>query len=173
MAMPPVAGIIYIPVEHMSEEERYRKILDAYSKAKGLAQYIKAPEVVIRPGKPGDFGLTGNQFVFSVSAGTNTIVDRTLDDDEAIVIYGFGNKTTSPQVVELKFKSGAETIADLHFENIYSQIRYEAFIIPPIIYSPKSRMIIEAIALGSSSEELYFKSFVVEKAGKNVVLPRF
>ena len=170
---------VYFPISYLKEEERKRIIEEAvrigYSIGK---QYIKAPELVDRPAKPADFGLSGNSFTWSGTTDSNgvlTIVDETLDDDEVIVIYGLASKSTSPTINAITFETGSEKIADFFFEDMYVQDVPEIIFDKPIVYSPKSRMVIKITSTSTSasiSEELILKAVVIEKAGKNISKPK-
>lgn len=166
--------VYIIPVEDMPEHERVAKIKEAVNYAYDAGKrLIKAPALVDRPAKPADFGISGEEFTFNVSSGENTIVNRTLDDDEVIVIYAIGNISESPQVERITFGTGSEVFADIFIGDLYSKMVPEGYLSKPIIYSPKSKMVIKAYAKGSNTaEKLYFKAIVVEKEGKNITKPK-
>jgi len=166
--------VLPLPLDYLKEEERLRKVKAAEEIAKTtLAKEISGP-IITRTANPSDFNLTGNTFEFSLGGtGKDTLVDKTLDNDTAIAIYGFTNLSTSPTITRLVIKSGAETIADINFEDVYGHDTPEILLDKPIVFSPKSRMIIEAIntAGSSTTEKLVIKAVVAEKAGKTVAKP--
>ena len=166
--------VLPVPVDYLREEERYRKMKAAEEIAKTtLAKEISGP-VITRTANPADFGLSGNTFEWSLGGtGSDTLVDKVLDDDVAYAIYGFTNLSTDPKITRIIIKSGAETVADINFEDIYGHDTPEILLDKPIVFSPKSRMIIEAVNTASSSttEKLVIKAVVAEKAGKTVAKP--
>ena len=169
----------YYPVDYLPDEEKKKIVDDAVRVAYSVGrQFIKAPELVDRPLQPADVGLSTVDFKFTGTTDANgklTIVDKTLDDDEVIVIYGLANKSTSPTIMRITFETGSEKIADFQFDDMYVQDTPEILFDKPIVYSPKSRMVINIYSTSTSAsitEELILKGIVVEKAGKNISKPK-
>lgn len=169
---------IHYPIAYLDEKERKRVVDDAVRVGYEVgAKYIKAPKLVDRPANPKDFNLEGNTFTWTVTTDSNgkaVIVDRVLDDDEVIVIYGLANKSTSPTINRITFASGSETVADIFFEDMYVHDVPEIVFDKPIVYTPKSRMVITiwSTKTGTSiTEALVPKAVVVEKEGKTISRP--
>jgi len=168
--------VLPLPMDYFEREERRQLVKVAADTAKNtLAKNIAGP-IITRSANPGDFGLSGNTFEFTLGGtGQDTLVDRTLDDDEAIAIYGFADLSTNPQITRIVIKSGAETIADLNIEDIYAHDTPEVLLDKPIVFSPKMRMVIECYNTNtggtSTTEKLVIKAVVAEKAGKTVAKP--
>ncbi len=166
--------VLPLPVDYLKEEERLRKVKAAEEVAKStLAKEISGP-IITRTANPSDFGLSGNTFEWNLGGtGSDTLVDKTLDDDEAFAIYGFTSLASNPTITRIIVKSGAETIADINFEDIYAHDTPEILLDKPIVFSPKSRMIIEVknTASAATTEKLVIKAVVAEKAGKTVAKP--
>lgn len=166
--------VLPLPIDYLERDERRQLVKVAADTARNtLAKNIAGP-IITRSANPGDFGLSGNTFEFTLGGtGTDTLVDRTLDDDEAIAIYGFTDLSTSPTITRIVIKSGAETIADLNIEDIYGHDVPEVLLDKPIVFSPKMRMVIECYntATTSTTEKLVIKAVVAEKAGKTVAKP--
>lgn len=167
--------VLPIPIDYLKEEERIKKVNEAEDLAHSTLVKQIGPDVITRTANPSDFGLTGNTFEWSLSGtGEDTLVDKVLDDDVAIAIYGFTSLATNPTITRIIFKSGAETIADINIEDVYAHDTPEVLLDVPIAYSPKSRMVIIAknTAGTATTEKLVIKAVVAEKAGKTVAKHR-
>lgn len=166
--------VLPLPIDYFERDERRQIVKVAEDTAREtLAKNIAGP-IITRTANPGDFGLSGNTFEFTLGGtGHDTLVDQTLDDDTAIAIYGFADLSTNPQITRIVIKSGAETIADLNIEDIYAHDTPEVLLNKPIVFSPKMRMVIECYntASASTTEKLVIKAVVAEKAGKTVAKP--
>ena len=161
---------IVIPVALIPREEYVRRVYAIRSEALQLGKrLIDAKELVVRPLRPRDLGLNSDEWVFSVSAGENTIVNVTLDDKTLVVIYGVYNMSTDPQVNEIIFGTPARTVDDLYIEDMYMYDNPEALIDEIIAYQPGSTVLIKAVAKASNTtEKLGFKGFVIEPAGRRI-----
>lgn len=171
--------VLALPIEFLERGELKRVVFEAREVAYSVGKkYIKAPELIDRPANPKDFGLNANTFEFGFTPDTEgkaTIVDRVLDDDEVIAIYGLANLSTNPTITRIVFETGSERLADIDFEQVYAHNVPEVVLDKPIVYSPKSRMRIviysTATAGEKTAEKLVLNAVVVEKAGKNVSKP--
>lgn len=165
--------VLPIPIDYLERGDRLRKLKAAESLAeKELSKRIE--QVITRTAKPSDFELTGNTFKFSLGGtGHDTLVDKILDDDETIAIYGFVNLSTNPTITRIVIKNGAETLADINLEDMYAHDVPEVLLDKPIVFTPKSRMVIEAYntATAATDETFIIKAIVAEKAGKTVTKP--
>ena len=164
---------IVVPLAKVPNEEFTRKVkaVKEYALAKAKEKYLKdVKELVIRTLGPRDLGLNADEWTFSVSAGTNTdVVNTKLDDKTMIVIYGIYNLSTSPQVNEVIFKTGSETIEDVYIEDMYMYDIPAVLLDKLLLYTPGSIVKIDFVAKGSNTaEKLGFLGFVIEPAGKRI-----
>lgn len=160
----------YKPLSIIPKEQLVRLYNTYVSAARQAAHgLIDARELVVRPLKPKDLGLASDEWTFNVNAGENTIINTQLDDKTLVLIVGFFNLSTNPQVVELIFGTPAKTIEDVYFEDIYMYSEPAALLDEPISYQPGGTAIIKAVAKGANTaEKLGFIGFVVEPAGRTI-----
>ena len=167
--------VLPIPVDYLKEEDRQRVVRMAEASAREvLSHYVPANIIVTRTANPGDFGLTGNTFEWSLGGtGRDTIVDRELGSDEVIAIYGFTLLASTPTITRIVLKTGAETVADINIEDVHGHQVTEVLLDKPIVFTPQSRMIIEVYntAGAATTEKMVIKAIVAEKAGKTVTKP--
>ena len=164
---------IVIPVAKMPSEEyvRFVRAVKGSALAKAREKYLRnVKELVIRTLRPRDLGLNADEWTFSVSAGTNAdIINTTLDDKTMVVIYGIYNLSTNPQVNEVIFKTGSETIEDVYIEDMYMYDIPAVLLDKLLLYTPGSIVKIDFVAKGSNTaEKLGFLGFVIEPAGKRI-----
>ena len=164
---------LVIPVAKISQEEYVRKVEDIEREAMKAASenFLRdAGDLVARPLRPKDLGLATDEWTFNVAAGKNAdIVNTSLDDKTMIVIYGIFNLSTNPQVNEVVFKTGAENIEDVYFEDMYLYDVPAVFLEEPVIYRPGSTVKMDFIAKGANTaEKIGFLGIVIEPAGRNI-----
>ena len=158
-----------IPIQKIDNKDYVAKInsmkQDALQLASGL---IHTTNLVVRPIRPKDLGLSTDEWTFNLSAGSNT-VSKELNDKTMIVIYGIYNESTTPVTTEVKFGSPAETKEDVYIEDMYMYDVPAEILENPIVFQPGTTAEIEIIAKGdNSTEKLGFLGFVVEPAGLNI-----
>ena len=124
--------------------------------------------LVVRTLRPKDLGIDSDTWSFSLSAGSNTIVDHELDDKTMIVILGVFDNTAIPLISEPKFGSNAGYVEDVELEQMFAFTEPVLIFDRPIMVSPGSVIKIEAIAKDAGTEELGFIGFVIEPEGKNI-----
>ena len=161
---------IAIPVAKLSPEEFVKKVDAIKAQALELGKrLIDAKELVVRPLRPRDLGLSTDEWTFNVSAGENTLVNTSLDDKTLVVIFGIYNLSTDPQVNEVIFGTTAKTVEDVYIEDMYMYDNPEAMLDEPVVFQPGSSPLIKGIAKGANSaEKLGFRGFVVEPAGRRI-----
>ena len=162
-------GII-IPVAKVSQAEYVEKLKSLKAEALKLGkQLIDAKELVIRPLRPRDLGVSADEWTFNVSSGENTLVNKELDDKTLVLIYGIYNLSTDPQVNEVKFGTAAKTVEDVYIEEMYMYDNPEVMLDEPVVFQPGSSPLIKGVAKGANTaEKLGFKGFVVEPAGRRI-----
>jgi len=161
---------LVIPLGMLDKREYVSRLLKAKDDAFKLAKtLIDATDLVIRPLKPSDLGVSGNEWTFNVSSGNNSIVTEELDNKTLIVIFGIYNLSTNPQVNEVKFGTPARTTEDVYIEDMYMYDNPGVIIEKPVTFQPGSTIEITAVAKGSNTaEKLGFVGFVIEPAGRTI-----
>ena len=164
---------IVIPLALIPKDEYVKKIESIKQNAmlRAKQKYLSdVRDLVVRPLRPKDLGLTTDEWVFNVSAGTNAdVVSKELDDKTMVVIFGIYNLSTDPQVNEVVFKTGSETVEDVYVEDMYLYDQPAVMLDEPIIYTPSSTIKIDLVAKGANStEKLGFLGFVIEPAGRTI-----
>jgi len=85
----------------------------------------KSPEsYVIRDVKPKtDLGLTNEEWkhTYSASYTEETWIQKTLDDDRFLVIYGYTNTSPSPKTLYMLVKRGNVPILYIHTQAVHMQ----------------------------------------------------
>ncbi len=100
-----------------------------------------------------DIGITNQEWEFTTHSTANTAkslgVSTPMPDDEYWGFYGYGDLTSTPNIYEIKFMSGAVT-KELWNVQILRNMRDDkiGFAMSPIIYAPSQPI---AIYLTSSS----------------------
>jgi len=161
---------IVIPVFKIDNIEYVKKVTAIKNEALRLGKtLIDAKELVVRPLRPRDLGLTTDEWTFSVATGENTVINTSLDDKTLVVIYGIYNLSTTPQVTELIFGTTAKTVEDVYIEDMYMYDNKEVILEEPVVFQPGSSPLIKAVAKGANTaEKLGFKGFVVEPSGRRI-----
>jgi len=164
---------VAIPLAKISQDEFVKRIDSLKAQALDLARtkYLRdVKDVVVRPLRPKDLGLTTDEWTFNVAAGKNAdIVNVTLDDKTMVVIYGIYNLSVNPQVNEIVFKTGAENIEDVYFEEMYMFDQPAVLLDEAITYQPGSTIKMDFVAKGANTaEKIGFLGFVIEPAGRNI-----
>jgi len=161
---------IVIPITKIDNVEFVKRVSAVKGEALRLGkQLIDAKELVVRPLRPADLGLTTNEWTFGVSAGENTVVNTRLDDKTLIVIYGIYNLSASPVTTEVIFGTTAKTVEDVYIEDMYLYDYKATLLDEPVVFQPGSSPLIKAIAKGANTaEKLGLLGFVIEPAGRRI-----
>jgi len=161
---------IVVPVTKIDNVEFVKKVLAIKEEALRLGRtLIDAKELVVRPLRPADLGLTTNEWTFNVSAGENTIINTRLDDKTLVVIYGIYNLSTTPVTTELIFGTTAKTVEDVYIEDMYLYDTKATLLDEPVVFQPGSSPLVKTVAKGANTaEKLGFLGFVVEPAGRRI-----
>jgi len=166
---------VLLPLAKVPDAEFVKIVRQIKAKAMQAArQLIDAKDLITRPLRPRDLGLTTDEWTFNVaSTGLNeNMVNKELDNKTMVVIYGIYNLSTSPVVNEVKFGTPASIIEDLYLEDMY-MYDIPAVILDPedgvITYEPGSTVKIDFVSKGTNSaEKLGFLGIVIEPANRRM-----
>jgi len=162
-------GII-LPAKMIDPKDYVAKLQSLAAKALEVGKsVIDVKEIVIRPLRPADLGLTANEWTFNVSAGENVVINKTLDDKTLVMIVGIYNLSSTPATTEVIFGTQAKTVEDVYIEDMYLYDIKEAILDEAVVYQPGSTVLIKAVAkAANTAEKLGFLGFVVEPAGRRI-----
>lgn len=135
---------------------------------------LAADQLVVRNILPStDLGLTNEVWSFSLTTANdwNNIVTKQLDDQQFLVIFGVAVLSADPITTALRFKvgsgTGTKTLDVVDLEELYaSDERPEGILKRPILYKEKQYVNIDVYAKATGTENLVFKGFVIEPAGR-------
>ena len=142
----------------MLREKAIEALMNAIrSKGKNPADYV------IRDILPkDDLGMADNKWEETLNnAGDwNNIINKTLGDDEFIVIYGVGNNNDNPVVTALRIYRGGTPIYLVELEKLYVKQEPVGYFTNPIIFAESDTLKVD----------LYLPSGVTTPANERVFL---
>ena len=169
-------GVYVIPAEElartMSIAEFYRvQANQALAMAQGK---VHSANLVYRPIKPSDLGLTTPTFSFSIgSSGTVQLLSYTVPNGKYIYIFGVFDASATPVVQELQVAYGSGgNIIDVPLQELWMHRLPEGYFNVGLGFGPSDIITVKVVASNSSAAEPFgLVGFVVEPAGVTMQLP--
>ena len=168
-------GVYVIPEEElartMSIAEFYRtQAAQALAMAQGK---IHAANLIFRPLKPSDLGLTTTTFSFSVPSGTAQLLSYTVPNGKYIYIFGLFDASSTPVVQELQVAYGSGgNIVDVPLQTLWMHRVPEGYFNVGLGFGPSDIITVKVVTSNSSAAEPFgLVGFVVEPAGVTMQLP--
>lgn len=114
----PMASLNDAQVQEIRETAKRMLINAILAKGKRPEDYV-ITEVLPKE----DLGLPNEEFKYTFTAAYDeeTYIDKTVDDNKFIVIYGYTNTNANPATLMMKFYNGAAINKVLHLQSIYAQ----------------------------------------------------
>ena len=161
-----------VPIE---EKERTLRAVEDKLLEVAVRETGKRPEeIVIRDVLPAtDLGLSAEKWEVSYSAaGWTTWINKELDDDQFLVIYGVAcADTATPYTTALRFKvgtTGATTKDVVQIEDAFAEENRVKYLRKPLIYKGGDTVYIEAYGTEAGTDRLILKALIAEPKGKTV-----
>ena len=172
-------GVYVIPAEElartMSIAEFYRvQANQALAMAQGK---VHSANLVYRPIKPSDLGLTTPTFSFSIgSSGTVQLLSYTVPSCKFYYIFGLFDASPTQVIQELEIErrsatsSSASTLIDVPLQELWMHRVPAGYFNVGLGFGPGDVITVKAVASNSSATEpLGLIGFVLERNGPDVV----
>jgi len=117
-----------------------------------------------------DLGLTNEEWKISYTAAYTweTKIDKTLEDDKFIVLYGYQNNSAVPRTTAIKFFVDVRPIEVIEVENLYTYMEPIGFF-TPLGWSEGEVLRIDFIGNSTGDDYVVLRGFVAERKSKTIV----
>jgi len=116
-----------------------------------------------------DLGLANEEWKHSYSAAytEEDFVDKTLEDEKFIVIYGYTNLSPDPKTLYFKFYKGASVEKVVHVQSAYIQ-EVPIVYFDPQVWSEGDKMRIALYGKDTGDDYPVFLGFVAQPKGERI-----
>jgi len=131
----------------------------------------KSPDAyVIRDVLPKtDLGLANEEWKISYTSAYTweSKIDKTMEEDKFIVIFGYQNHSAAPKTLAIKFYKDVTPIEVIQVENLYAHEEKIGFF-TPMVWSESEKIKVEFYGNAAGDDNTVFRGFVAELRRKTV-----
>jgi hypothetical protein len=151
-------------VQNIRELAKMKLVEAIRAKGKNPADYTITD---IMPGA--DLGLANEEWkhTFTNAYTEEDFVNKTLEDEKFIVIYGYTNLSPDPKTLYFKFYKGASVEKVVHVQGIYAQEEPYAYF-DPQVWSEGDKMRIVLYGKAAGDDYPVFLGFVAQPKGERI-----
>jgi len=117
-----------------------------------------------------DLGLANEEWKISYTSAYTweTKIEKELEDDKFIVIYGYQNNSAVPKTTAIKFFVDVRPIEVIEVENLYTYMEPIGFF-TPMGWSEGEKIRVDFLGNSTGDDYVVFRGFVAERKSKTIV----
>jgi hypothetical protein len=117
-----------------------------------------------------DLGLANEEWKISYTSAYTweTKIDKTLEDDKFIVLYGYHSNSAVPKTTAIKFFVDVRPIEVIEVENLYTYMEPIGFF-TPLGWSEGEVLRIDFFGNSTGDDYVVLRGFVAERKSKTIV----
>ena len=161
-----------IPASEIRLDDIIRTRTEAVNALKNaISERGKKPDAyVIRDVLPKtDLGLANEEWKISYSAAYTweAKIDKSLEEDKFIVLFGYQNHSATPKTLAIKFYKDVTPIEVIEVENLYAY-RDKIGFFTPLVWSESEKIKVEFYGNAVGDDNTMLRGFVAELRRKTI-----
>lgn len=116
-----------------------------------------------------DLGLANEEWKISYASAYawETKIDKTMEEDKFVVIFGYQNHSAAPKTLAIKFYKDVTPIAVVQVESLYAHQEKIGFF-TPIVWSESEKIKVEFYGNAVGDDSAVLRGFVAELRRKTI-----